>query len=216
MAVEGKRADVDVDTPKEDAGASRAPWLVAERERIAMELHDGVVQSLLAVGMSLHAAMDDPQELRRRLDDALANLDDTIVDLRHYIFDLHVDHGSLPVVLLDMARSFARCGVDVTLQTDPDAVDALAAFREDVIQVAREALSNAVRHSGSPRIQLSIRRELGAVVLEVADEGTGLVEYARGGGGIGNLHARAARVGAALQVHATPGRGTIVRFLVPA
>jgi signal transduction histidine kinase len=198
--------------------------VLEDRERIAQELHDGVIQSLFAVGMGLQAAgamTDDPDTVRARLDAAVNDVDRVIRDLRNYIFGLGggTADRELARALDDLADEHRR-GSDlaISVHVDPDAAAALASRAPDVIQFAREAMSNAVRHSGGVSISLALTSEDGSYVLEIEDDGEGFdLEAARGRGrGLDNLRARARALGGDLDLEPEPGRGTRVRLRVPA
>jgi signal transduction histidine kinase len=198
--------------------------VLEDRERIAQELHDGVIQSLFAVGMGLQAAgamADDPETVRGRLDAAVNDVDRVIRDLRNYIFGLGEGPADreLSRALHGLADELRR-GSDIAIrvEVDPAASGALASRATDIVQFAREALTNAVRHSGAATVSLVISRDDGSFVLEVEDDGKGFdPEATEGPGrGLGNLRARAQTLGADLDIDSEPGRGTRVRLVMPA
>jgi signal transduction histidine kinase len=198
--------------------------VLEDRERIAQELHDGVIQSLFAVGMGLQAAgamADDPETVRDRLDAAVNDVDRVIRDLRNYIFGLGGGPADreLSRALHGLADELRR-GSDIAIrvEVDPAAAAALASRATDILQFAREALTNAVRHSGAATASLLVSRHEGSYVLEVDDDGKGFdPEGAEGRGrGLGNLRTRAQTLGADLDIDSEPGRGTRVRLRVPA
>lgn len=197
--------------------------LVEDRERIAKELHDGVVQSLFAVGMSLQAAeamADDPGAVRKRLVDAVDDIDGAIRDLRNYIFALRpgeVADWQLARALRELASSFRDAGTPIGAMIEPAAAARLSPSAAEVLQAAREALSNAVRHADANRIDLHLTLTDGHAILEVADDGRGFdVEGARGRGhGLGNLLERARALDGELHITSEPGRGTTVRIQIP-
>ena len=198
--------------------------VLEDRERIAQELHDGVIQSLFAVGMGLQAAgamTADPEAVRDRLDAAVNDLDRVIRDLRNYIFGL----GGGPADR-ELSRALHGLGdelrrgseIAIRVEVDPAASGALASRATDVVQFAREALTNAVRHSGAATVSVVISRDDGSFVLEIEDDGKGFdPEATEGlGRGLGNLRARAQTLGADLDIDSEPGRGTRVRLVMPA
>jgi signal transduction histidine kinase len=198
--------------------------VLEDRERIAQELHDGVIQSLFAVGMGLQAAgamADDPETVRNRLDSAVNDVDRVIRDLRNYIFGLGGGPADreLSRALHSLADELRR-GSDIAIrvEVDPAASGALASRAGDIAQFAREALTNAVRHSRATTVSLVISRDDGSFVLEIEDDGKGFdPEAALGRGrGLGNLRARAQTLGAGLDLDSELGRGTRVRLVVPA
>ncbi len=198
--------------------------VLEERERIAMDLHDGVVQALFAVGLSLQAAErsgDDGAQLPSRLSSAITSIDRTIRDLRHYIFDLRpVDEADRQVesALRSLADTFGRCdGVSLSVKIEPQAASILAPRGAHVVHAAREAVSNAVRHAGTAIIDLRLALEGGDAVLEVIDHGRGFDPAgALGrGSGLSNLRSRAAALGGTCRIDTGPGQGTRVQILVP-
>jgi signal transduction histidine kinase len=197
--------------------------LLEDRERIAKELHDGAIQALFAVGMGLQGAAmlaRDP-ELAGRIEGAVEELDRVIRDLRNYIFGLRpgilVDR-QLDQALRRLAEEFGqRTGVVTVAEVDPQAAAALASSAGDVVQLAREALSNVSRHAAATTCRLSLRRHGSGVVLEVDDDGRGfeLDRVAGEGHGLPNLRQRAAALGGRAEIISVPGQGTTVRVTVP-
>ena len=199
--------------------------VLEDRERIAKDLHDGVVQSLFAVGMALQAGQDlvgDPSAVRDRLQESVGRIDDVIRDLRNYIFGLGpagTADRELDRALNDLADEFRR-GSDVAIrvEVDPEAASVAAAYAADLIQVAREAISNAVRHGKPQTLSVELTRDGDEVVLEVEDDGQGFdpdVPTA-GGRGLTSLRERAEAMGGRLEVSSSAGEGTAVRARVPA
>jgi signal transduction histidine kinase len=198
--------------------------VLGDRERIAKELHDGVVQALFAVGMSLQAGdalAEDPQAVRSRLRDAVGAIDDVIRDLRNYIFGLGPGVAAdqeLARALQDLADDFRR-GTDIAIavEVDPTAAEMLAGRAADVVQAAREALSNAIRHADPQTVSLALRRDEDGLILEVEDDGAGFdPDGAATGRGLGNLRARAEALGGKLDITSEPELGTTVRITIAA
>lgn len=198
--------------------------VLEDRERIAKELHDGVVQSLFAVGMALQATeavATDGDVVRQRLEAAVDDIDRVIRDLRNYIFALRpggmVD-WQLDRMLRDLAEDFRQGErMLVSVDIDEDAASMLSSSAADLLQSAREAMSNAVRHSGGSHVTLSLYHEFGAVVLQVEDDGEGFdrAKVAGSGHGLTNLGARAEALGGTLRIDTAPGQGTRVRIMIP-
>jgi signal transduction histidine kinase len=195
-----------------------------DRERIARELHDGTIQALFTVGLGLQgtASLVGEPEAGRRIESAVQELDRVIRDLRNYIFGLQpgvLTDRHLGQALEEMVEEFQhRTGVVAIAEIDPDTAVALASDAADVVQVAREALSNVGRHAGAATCRVSLHRdEHGVALLEVDDDGHGFdMAAAEGTGrGLGNLRARAARIGGRAEVTSVPGEGTTVRVAIP-
>ena len=197
--------------------------VLEERERIGKELHDGVIQSLFAVGMSLQglASSTTDAEVVQRLEGAVEDVDHAIRDLRNYIFGLRpgiLADRQLDQALTEMASEFdARTGILTVVALDGEAASVLASRAGDVVQLAREALSNVSRHAEATTCRVSLLRGDGGLVLEIDDDGRGFdIETTTWGMGLRNLRERAESLGGMLQVESTPGEGTTVRATLPA
>jgi signal transduction histidine kinase len=197
--------------------------VLEERERIGKELHDGVIQSLFAVGMSLQglASSTADAEVAGRLEAAVEDVDGAIRDLRNYIFGLRpgiLADRQLDQALNEMATEFgARTGVVTVVDVDGEVASLLASRAGDVVQLAREALSNVSRHAEATTCRISLRRGDGGVVLEIDDDGRGFdTETTSWGMGLRNLRERAESLGGGLDVDSTSGEGTTVRATLPA
>ena len=196
--------------------------VLEERERIAKELHDGVIQSLFAVGMSLQglAAASSDESMARRLEAAVEDVDHSIRDLRNYIFGLRpgiLADRQLDQAIKEMASEFgARTGVVTVVDVDSEAAAQLASRAGDVVQLAREALSNVGRHGAATTCRVSLRRGDAGLSLEIDDDGQGFdVDATSWGMGLSNLRERVESLGGVLQVESTPGEGTTVRATFP-
>ena len=196
-----------------------------DRERIARELHDGTIQSLFTVGLGLQgtASLVGEGEAVQRIQAAVEELDRVIRDLRNYIFGLEpgvLADRQLGPALEEMVEEFGhRSGVVAVAEIDPDTAAALAPSAAEVVQLAREALSNVHRHAGAATCRVSLHRDEGgaAALLEVDDDGRGFDVAAGSGAGRGlpNLRARAARLGGRAEIVSVPGEGTTVRVAIP-
>jgi signal transduction histidine kinase len=191
-----------------------------DRDRIARDLHDHVIQRVFASGLALQATVsriDDP-EIRRRVQGVIAQLDDTVRDIRTTIFDLHttdaVDAGdSLRRRLLDIVTATAgelQPTVRMSGTVDSLVTGALAA---DVEAVVREGVSNAARHSGGGHVTVTLD-VADEAVLEIVDDGRGIdVKAARSG--LRNLEQRARHHGGTVTVGPLAAGGTRLRWSAP-
>jgi signal transduction histidine kinase len=193
-----------------------------ERERIAKELHDGVIQALFAVGMNMQglASSSSDVELARRLEAAVEDVDHAIRDLRNYIFGLRpgiLADRQLEQALKELATEFgSRSDVVTVVDVDGEAASALASRAGEVVQLAREALSNVSRHARATTCRVSLRRGAEGIVLEIDDDGRGFdVGTTIPGMGLRNLRERVESIGGELEIQSTPGDGTIVRATFP-
>jgi signal transduction histidine kinase len=221
VAVENAR--LYVETQRQHRELERLSVL-EDRERIAKELHDGVIQSLFAVGMGLQgtAALAQDEEIGRRVDDAVTEIDRSIRDLRNYIFGLRpgiLADRQLDQALRELGAEFeSRTGVVTVVDIDDRLAAELASRAGDLVQLTREALSNVGRHAKATTCRVSLRRgEGGLAVLEVDDDGTGFdPEVSPAGMGLSNLRDRVAALGGDLSIESTGGEGTTVRLTLPA
>jgi signal transduction histidine kinase len=107
-------------------------------------------------------------------------------------------------------------GIIASLETDPDATDALEGVAAHVLQIVREALSNVRRHAQARSVAITLRSTGRANVLEIHDDGGGFSAEAAQGLGIRNLRTRAKLLGGTLELNSEPGEGSVVRLTVPA
>jgi signal transduction histidine kinase len=196
--------------------------LLEERERIAKELHDGVIQALFAVGMGLQgtAAMSDDPEVARRIEHATEEVDRAIRDLRNYIFGLRpgiLADRQLDQALQELAAEFQeRSEVLTVVEVDDTVAAELASRAADIVQLTREALSNVGRHADATTCRVSLRRTGEGATLEIDDDGRGFDPAGRSSGmGIANLRERAASLGGELSITSVAGEGTTIRALLP-
>lgn len=197
-----------------------------EKIRLGHDLHDGIIQSLYAVGLTLESArailQSDPVEADRRLDQSRAALNSTIRDVRTYITGLAPDslrRGGFTQAL-DGLLSELGAGREVRfdVKIDEQATGLLTPEQTiDALQISREAVSNALRHGGASLITVRVHHDNHEVCLLVQDNGTGFDTATRrdGGHGLGNMQARAARLGATVRLTSQPGEGTRVVVTLP-
>ncbi|HET9692278.1 MAG TPA: GAF domain-containing protein [Acidimicrobiales bacterium] len=203
-------------------GRLRDMTLVQDRERIAADLHDHVIQRLFACGLSLQATarMVAEPAVAARIETAVADLDDTIHQIRSTIFGLQaprVAGRTLREEVLSLAsEAAASLGFEPQLRLEGalDAIDDDLAV--SLLAVVREALSNVVRHADASRVAVTVRAADGELLAEVVDDGVGPGEADRPGGrGMGNLRQRAAQAGGTLTFEAAPSGGAALRWRVP-
>ena len=196
--------------------------LMEDRERIARELHDGIIQSLFAVGMGLQgmALMAGSPEMTRRLEGAVEELDHVIRDLRNYIFGLRP--GILADRQLDEAlrtladETRARSSITVEVDVDAGLAASLSGRSADIVQLTREALSNVARHARAATATVSLSRQGADAVLTIDDDGVGFdAAGASVGNGLRNMRERAASLRGSLEVSSRNGQGTRLRVKFP-
>ena len=201
----------------------------AERERIARELHDTLLQGTQAMILRFHSAAialpaQDPA--RALMDRALEQADHMLVEGRERVHDLRAsDHFGVGVAALierDGAALAREAGVQFTLHEHGDPRPILPATCHELYRIAIEAVSNAARHAQARAIVVEVRYEFGGVGLTVSDDGRGVPAdvlqrgHAEGHWGLPGMRERAARVMATLQIVSPPGKGTRVTLRIPA
>ena len=198
----------------------------AARAALGRDLHDGVIQSIYATGMTLQGAgqliHDEPREAQRRLATCVETLNRTITQLRGYITGLEAA-GTPPVSLAEglqklLQEMHAVRDVEYAVHLDPLLAAALP--QDTIVQllfIAREAVSNALRHSRAGRIALRLDTVAGEPAFIVEDDGHGFnpADVASRGHGLDNMTRRAEEIGATLALESVPGRGTRVRVELP-
>jgi signal transduction histidine kinase len=192
-----------------------------DRDRIARDLHDLVIQRLYATGMSLQGALAfiGPKDIADRVSSAVDALDETIREIRSSIFELQTRHeGERPswrARVLQVADEMEGVlGFPPTLQLDGRLDDGVPAeVGEQLLTALREALSNVARHSGasSVEVQVSAGAELS---LTVRDNGSGFKGNGRRSG-LANLEQRATKLGGSLRIASQTGGGTELAWRVP-
>jgi signal transduction histidine kinase len=196
--------------------------MIEDHERIARDLHDGVIQSLFAVGIGLQGTaglLSDPR-LADRIQQYVAEIDRVIGDVRSYIFGLRpsvLTAGNLTLTLDQLAHEIEeRAGITVIVDVDPSLEQPLSQATTQIAHIVREALSNVSRHAKAETCRVSVRRERESAVIEIDDDGSGFdINGARRGMGLGNLAERALAIGGTLNIESQPGHGTTIRILIP-
>jgi signal transduction histidine kinase len=194
-----------------------------ERERIAQELHDGVIQALFAVGMGLQgaAASTDDASLRSRLENAADDIDRTIRDLRNYIFGLRpgiLADRQLDQAIHEVCDEFERrTGVVAVAQVDAEVAAQLASRAADVIQVIRVSLANVARHAEATTCRVTLLLDAsGRAEVTIDDDGIGFDPGAASAGmGLENLRSRVQRLGGEVQIRSEAGEGSTVTATLP-
>jgi len=200
-----------------------AQTMAGERERIARELHDGTIQSLFAVGIGLRTARSAarPLDLAQSLDEAVRDLDHIVRDLRSYVFGLRpqilADRQLGPALEQLVHDLEARWKIASQIEIDSMVAAGLATKAADVVQLAREALSNVGRHSLARHCWLTLRRAGTAAMLEIRDDGRGfnLNDVSKAGQGLVNMQRRAIALGGQATIVTNRGHGASVRITIP-
>jgi signal transduction histidine kinase len=197
-----------------------------ERDRIAMDLHDGVIQSIYAVGLQLEDVAERVEGTPRAhatIERAINSLNSVIKDIRSYIFDLRPSVSSvedLPQAIGELAQGLK---VNTLIEAEVNVEGELDGLLSDaqalgLYHIAQEALNNIGKHSQATRAWVRLDSDGRSVRLEVADNGRGLAaegEQEHVGQGIRNIRDRARTLGATLSLDSKPGKGTTVRVVMP-
>ncbi len=192
-----------------------------EREQVSQDLHDGILQSLYAVGLSLDAAsrlMDvSSRRAKRELAGAISQLNRTLQEIRSFItglsFDM-LDVTRFTHALQSVSDAFCKSGrTRCEISAAPEAVKRLTRQQcVHLLNIVREAVSNSVRHGRASRIRVSLRRHRGHTRLTIHDNGKGFDPHAdlRRGYGLRNMRSRSLNMHAKFKVQSKPDAGTTI------
>ena len=192
--------------------------VLADRDRIARDLHDHVIQRLFAVGLALQGTIPRARspEVQQRLSDYVDDLQAVIEEIRTTIFDLHGPASGMTRLrqrLDDAIAQFSDGTLHITTQfIGPlSVVDATLADHAEA--VVREAVSNAVRHAHATTLTVTVKVE-DELSIEVVDNGRGMSDRTKRSG-LANMHYRAQQVGGTFTVDTAPKGGTSLRWSAP-
>ena len=193
---------------------------MADRERIARDLHDTVIQRLFAAGLTLQSILPTVSEtVQAKIERIIDTQDDAIGELRTAIFGLASKRSTgrtVRVMVNDLVDESSRVlGFRPTLHFTGvlDTVDETTT--NEVAAVVREALSNVARHARAHKVEVSLSHIGPDLLLVVSDDGEGIPSSHRLGSGLLNMHDRAERLGGSCTVTSGEHTGTIVRWQVP-
>lgn len=191
--------------------------IAADRDRIARDLHDGVIQRLYATALKLRAGIRSGEDASGHSDEAVREIGDSIRDIRGTVFELERGRpASLCGDVLALAREYEPVLGFVPVVRSWGPVDAMVGqeLADQATVVLREALSNCARHAGAGRVEVDVSVDDGWFSLRVTDDGRGISGTDVPGSGLRNMRARAAALGGNLDVHgAEPG--TVLQWWVP-
>jgi signal transduction histidine kinase len=193
--------------------------VLEDRERIARDLHDVVIQRLFATGLQLQSAarLAARPEVTERIGRAVDELDSTIRDIRSAIFELRTP--ATAVLRSDIRATVDAAAASLGLRPElilDGPVDSAVPdhVRPDLLAVLRESLSNVVKHARASAVEVRVTASGGALRLTVADNGVGVGDYDERSG-LANIRQRAAHHGGEFQVHPVHPSGTRVEWSVP-
>ncbi|BAS27260.1 sensor histidine kinase [Limnochorda pilosa] len=220
----------DVEAALQNETHQRMLAVLTERDRIARELHDGVIQQLYAVGLNLESSLflleSEPGQARRQIRENMGRLNQAVKDIRRYIMNLRTpqeeESAPLPARLRRVAEEFRRSyPVEVRVQVRRVTHTSLSPETvEHVVQIVRESMTNAIRHGHPRQVHLRVEGFNDGLSVAVEDDGAGFdpasVSGRNGetGHGLQNMRERAELIGGRLDIHSRPGEGTRVSLIL--
>lgn len=219
--------DAELQRRIDDANRQRA--VMSERLRIARDLHDGIIQTLYAVGLSLEGFLFSREEkdeaTEAEIRSIMRSVDGAIKDVRKYIMGLKAptQEASLDEQLRVFVREIQReSRIPIRVKADPVEGGLISAEGIlDILLIVREAVSNAVRHARASEIRIALIRDDRGINLSIVDDGIGFDPEQRlnsGSGqhlGLDNMRRRADSLGGRISFHSEPGHGTEVLLRIP-
>jgi signal transduction histidine kinase len=197
--------------------------IVAERTRFARDIHDTLAQGFTGIMMQLNAAEQrlqaDSADARAHIKKARQLASESLEEARRSVSALRagaLSNGSLLDAIEQIGRkltSDSGVQLDTRLEGQPYALPEQC--EANLLRIAQEALTNAVRHSGTERIGIRLAYQTGAVVLEVGDSGRGMSGQEPSGFGVDGMRERARQIGGEIKILSDPGRGTRVVVTIP-
>ena len=201
--------------------------VLEERERIGMDLHDGIIQSIYAVGLALDYARStvdaEPSTARSKIDQAINDLDNTIRDIRSYILDLRPRQflgEDLMQGLEQLVEEFNANSRSQAILIGPrnGLMGLSTANATALFHICQESLANSAKHAQAGLVDVRLMTTGERVVLEITDDGRGFDLRKMSvtlGHGLSNMHVRANKVGGDVEFTSEPGSGTTVLAWVP-
>ena len=201
--------------------------ILEERDRIGMDLHDGIIQSIYGVGLSLenalHTVDEDKDLAKARIKQSIEGLNQSIRDIRTYILDLRprqLGNDGLMNGLKRLATEYrANTFAEVTLKGPQKGLDDLLQARSlALFHICQESLANAAKHAGAKRVDINVWTTNDRVIMEVRDNGKGFDIDKMSmtiGHGLSNVQTRARSVGGEVDITSMIGEGTTILAWVP-
>ena len=226
MAAVGNWAGLAIENARLHANARRLA-ILEERERIGMDLHDGIIQSIYGVGLSLESAMhsveEEPEDAKKRVQHAIDGLNQAIRDLRSYILDLRprqlgndgLMSGIKRLAAEYRANTFAEVGI-----TEPeyDLKELPQGHVLTLFHICQEALANSAKHAKAKKVQIAVWTTDERVLMEINDDGEGFdmeSMNANIGHGLANMLTRARAMGGDVEISSVISEGTTILAWVP-
>ncbi|MBK9781889.1 MAG: GAF domain-containing protein [Anaerolineales bacterium] len=222
----GAWAGLSIENARLHVNARRLAVL-EERNRIGMDLHDGIIQSIYGVGLALegtkHLVDEDPIATKEKIDHAIAGLNQAIRDLRAYILDLRPrqlgNDGLMSGIKRLIAEYRANTFSEVNFMPPESDMKELTQTQSlALFHICQESLANAAKHAKAKAVQISLWTTDDRALMEVHDDGKGFDTTQMSsfiGHGLANMHTRAHASGGDIDISSIPGEGTTVLVWVP-
>jgi two-component system sensor histidine kinase DevS len=205
----------------------RRTAVLEERERIGMDLHDGIIQSIYAVGLALDYARleveTNPDKALVKVEQAIEGLNSTIRDIRTYIMDLRPRQFRGENLMESLQRLIEETRTNTRLEISLDGPEnnlilLPTPIATALFHICQEALANIAKHARAHQAKINLWDAPGRVLLEISDDGVGFdlskMRLALGHG-LANMHTRAHKMGGDLEIVSEPGKGTSVLAWIP-
>jgi signal transduction histidine kinase len=201
--------------------------VLEERERIGMDLHDGIIQSIYAVGLTLeHARLlmkENPEQSTKRIEQAITDLNTTIRDIRAYILDLRprqLHNEDLMNGITRLVAEFrANTLLEVTLQGPNEDISHLPKNQAiSLFHICQEALANIAKHAHAHHVDVVVWTTNDRLLLEIRDDGVGFNSESTKvtiGHGLSNMETRVTNAGGEVDITSEPGKGASILAWVP-
>jgi len=222
----GNWAGLAIENSRLHSNAQRLAVL-EERERIGMDMHDGVIQSIFGIGLNLeniyHLVDEDPEQAKNGIQQSIEGMNQAIRDLRTYILDLRPRQLGEENLVIGLRRLLTEYRVntlsEAMLTGEEDEVASLE--QQDartLFHIAQEALANTAKHAQAQRVSVNVWKTDERVLLEVEDNGKGfdLAKMSMTiGHGLANMHTRIRNAGGDVEITSAPDEGTTVLAWLP-
>jgi len=201
--------------------------VLEERDRIGMDLHDGIIQEIYGVGLMLeHARLEafvDPTKTVESIQKAIAGLNQTIRDLRSYILDLkprELGRESLKDGLKRLVSEYrANTLREAALKIETDSINYTNEKNRMILfLICQEALANIAKHAKAKKVEIRVWESGGNFFMQIRDNGTGFDVDKMNvtiGHGLSNMHTRVRNVGGGIEIQSNAGEGTTIKVWVP-
>lgn len=201
--------------------------VLEERERIGMDLHDGIIQSIYGVGLTLEGALhsidEDSSDAKKRIERSIESLNQAIRDLRAYILDLRprqMGNDGLMSGLKRLVTEFRANSLTEVVLTglEKDLMDLAPSQSLALFHICQEALANAAKHAKAKKVEIALWSTEDRALMEIHDDGKGFdmeTQTLNIGHGLANMQTRAQSAGGDVDVSSAPGEGTTILAWVP-